>query len=97
MTYRVLIGTKASKFLSILPDKSQRIIRNKCKALAENPYPGQGTDTELIERGRKSAYRLHVARSYTVFYRINENDKEVKILKITTIEQGHKLYGRLDL
>jgi len=24
-------------------------------------------------------------------------DKEVKILKITTIEQGHKLYGRLDL
>ncbi|OPY56214.1 MAG: hypothetical protein A4E49_00279 [Methanosaeta sp. PtaU1.Bin112] len=97
MTYRVLIGIKASKFLSTLTDNSQRRIKNKCKVLVEDPYPGQGGDKKLIERGRKSAYRLHVARSYTVFYRINENDKEVKILKITTIEQAHKLYGRLDL
>lgn len=93
----MLIGTKASKFLSTLTDNSQKRIKNKCKGLVEDPYPGQGDDKELIERGRKSAYRLHVARSYTVFYRINENDKEVKILKITTIEQAHKLYGRLDL
>ncbi len=62
--------------------------------LADDPYPSQDTDKDLIKRSRISAYRLQVARAYIIFYRIN--DKEVKILKITTIEQAHKMYGQLD-
>ncbi len=96
MTYRVLIGKRASKFLSTLPAKSQRIIKDKCKTLADDPYPGPGGDKELLQRDHKRAYRLHVARSFTVFYRINEEDKVVKTLHIVTIEQAHKMYGRFE-
>ena len=95
MTYKVLIGTEASKFLSSLPDKTQRIIKNKCKLLADDPYPGRSGDKELIKIGHKSAYRMHVARSYTVFYWIFENEKTVRITAIMTIEQAHKIYGRI--
>ena len=41
-------------------------------------------------------YRLHVGRSFTVFYQICEKDELVKILEITTIERGHKLYKRIE-
>lgn len=96
MTYRVLVGKRASQFLSSLPAKSQRIIKDKCRSLADDPYPGPGGDKELLQHGRKRVYRLHVARSFTVFYRINDEDKAVKILHIVTIEQAHKMYGRFE-
>ena len=38
---------------------------------------------------------MHVSRSYTIFYRICEEEKTVKILNIMTIEEAHKRYGRL--
>ncbi len=38
---------------------------------------------------------MHVSRSYTIFYRIEEREKTVKILDIMTIEEAHKKYGRL--
>nr|WP_239441600.1 hypothetical protein [Methanospirillum hungatei] len=39
-------------------------------------------------------YRLHISRSYTVFYLIEEEKKVVKIAKIETIEKAHKTYSR---
>ena len=94
VTYHLVIGKKALEFISALPSKSKRIVIEKCKTLADDPFPGQG-DKELINRkGHKDIYRLHISRSYTAFYKINKDEKMVKILEITTIEQAHKIYGR---
>ncbi len=94
VTYHLVIGKKASEFISELPSKSKRIVIEKCKTLACDPFPGQG-DKELIHRkGHEDIYRLHISRSYTAFYKINNDEKLVKILEIMTIEQAHKIYGR---
>jgi hypothetical protein len=44
----VVIDRTVLKYLSELPEKSQRLIREKCHALAENPLLGQGGDKELL-------------------------------------------------
>ncbi|MDD2755670.1 MAG: type II toxin-antitoxin system RelE/ParE family toxin [Methanothrix sp.] len=94
VAYHLVIEKRALEFISLLPLKSKRIVIEKCKTLADDPFPGQG-DKELIHRkGHKDIYRLHISRSYTAFYRINKEEKMVKILEITTIEQAHKIYGR---
>ena len=95
MSQRLLIERKALKYLSGLPEKSQRLIKEKCRTLSDDPYPGQGGDKELLHLDYK-LYRLHVGRSFTVFYQICEKDELVKILEITTIERGHKLYKRIE-
>lgn len=90
----MVIGKKALEFISELPSKSKRIVIEKCKTLACDPFPVQG-DKELIHRkGHEDIYRLHISRYYTAFYKINRDEKLVKILEITTIEQAHKIYGR---
>ena len=94
VVYQLVIKKKALEFVNTLPTKSQRIVIEKCKTLADDPYPGQG-DKEIIQRkGHKDIYRLHISRSYTAFYKIYKDEKMVKILDITTIEQAHKIYGR---
>jgi len=95
LSFTVVIDRKALKYLSELPEQSQRLIKAKCHALAEDPFPGQGGDKELLHLDFK-LYRLHVGRSFTVFYQICERDKLVKILEITTIEKAHKLYKRFE-
>jgi mRNA interferase RelE/StbE len=55
------------EYISELPEKSQRLIKEKCHALAEDPFPGQGGDKELLHLEFKF-YRLHISRSFTVFY-----------------------------
>jgi len=94
VVYQLIIKKKALEFVNTLSTKSQRIVIEKCKTLADDPYPGQG-DKEIIQRkGHKDIYRLHISRSYTAFYKIYKDEKMVKILDITTIEQAHKIYGR---
>ena len=94
MTYRVLIERTAQKFLAELPDKTRAIIKTKCKMLIEDPFPGRAGDKELLHLEYK-LYRLHVGRSYTVFYQICEKEWVVKILEIATIYQAHKMYDKL--
>lgn len=97
MTYQLQIEESALEFLSSLPEKSKRIVKERCLSLAEDPFPGKGGDKEALRLpGFRKLYRLHVARSYTVFYRIFEEEKIVRILAITTIEQAHKMYGRFE-
>lgn len=69
MIRRVVINRKVLKYLSDLPEKSQRIIKDKCHSLAEDPFPGQGGDKELLHQ-EFELYRLHIGRSFTVFYQI---------------------------
>lgn len=61
---RVVIDRKALRYLSELPEKSQRLIKERCRLLAEDPLPGQGSDKELLHLQFK-LYRLHVGRSFT--------------------------------
>ncbi len=93
MTFRLLISNKALKFINNLSEKSQRIVRDTITVLYENPYPGKGGDKEKLNLSGYELYRLHIGRSFTVFYKIFEN--EVRILDIMTIEKAHKKYGRL--
>jgi mRNA interferase RelE/StbE len=91
LSRKVVIDRKALLYLSELPEKSQRLIKERCYALAEDPFPGKGGDKELLHLEFK-LYRLHVGRSYTVFYQICEEEELVKILEIVTIDKAHKLY-----
>ncbi len=80
-----------SSSASCLP-KSQRLIVEKCKTLAIDPFPGKG-DKEIIQRkNHEDICRLHISRSYTAFYKVNKDEKRVLgILEIATIEQAHKI------
>jgi len=94
VAYRLVIRKKALEFVNALPPKSQRLVIEKCKTLADDPFPGQG-DKEMIQRkGHEAIYRLHVSRSYTAFYKIYKDEKLGKILNIMPVEQAHKIYGR---
>lgn len=95
MSRKVVIDRKVLKYLSELPEKSQHLIKQKCHALAEDPYPGKGGDKELQHLEFK-LYRLHVGRSFTVFYQIDEDEDQVLILEIATIDKAHKLYRHLE-
>lgn len=95
MSFTMVIDKKALKYLSELPEKSQRLVKEKCHALAEDPFPGQGGDKELLHLDYK-LYRLHVGRSFTVFYQISDEEKIVKILEIVTIDKAHKLYKHFE-
>ena len=93
--FRVLIDEDAQKFLDDLPRKSNRIVKDKLKLLEEDPIPGKRGDKEFLHFYDYDAYRMHIARSYTVFYRIFKKEKIVRILWLDSIEQAHKMYGRL--
>jgi mRNA interferase RelE/StbE len=94
VVYQLVIDKKALEFVNSLPQKSRKMVIEKCKTLGVDPFPGQG-DKELIRRkGHKDFYRLHISRSYTAFYKISKDENRVKILAIMTIEQAHKMYGQ---
>ena len=85
----------ALPFIRQLPEKkSRRIVDSKIKLLAEDPYHGKGGDKECLTlRDGVKIYRLYIARSITVFYKIC--DDTVFITEVLTIQQVHKKYIRL--
>ncbi len=93
-TKRVAVTEAVWAELSNLRRPGETFSQLLADAHAEDPFPGQGDDKELLHLGYK-LYRLHIGRSFTVFYQICEEDKLVKILEITTIDKAHKLYKRL--
>lgn len=93
--WKVLISKRVEKFIENLPEKSQRIVREKLRTLRDDPYPKRGGSKKKLNLPDYELYRMHIARSYTVFYRIIEGERVVKILDMMTIEQAHKMYGRL--
>ena len=80
VNFHVLIDEDAQKFLDDLPRKSNRIVKDKLKLLEVDPIPGKHGDKELLHFSDYDAYRMHIARSYTVFYRIFKDEKIVRIL-----------------
>jgi len=93
--FEILIDEEADEFLSGLPPKSQKIMKENFKKLITNPFPGNSGDKERLDLPiNPPVYRMHIGRSYTAFYHIDSDQKTVMIDVITTIEQAHKLYGR---
>lgn len=95
MTNSVRIEKNALEFIENLPEKSQRIVKDKLKILKEDPYPGKDGDKELLNLPDYKLYRIHIARSYTAFYTIDSKNSIITILNIMTTEKAHKKYGRL--
>lgn len=93
-SYKVLVSKKVADFLNNLDDKSRRICKTNLRKLEEDPYPGKGKgDKEKITYARKEAFRLHIGRTYTAFYKIYEEENTVKVLEILPIDIAHKRYG----
>jgi mRNA-degrading endonuclease RelE of RelBE toxin-antitoxin system len=91
--FTLVIESKAEKFLKKLPKKTRHIIIEKILDLKEDPFPG-GNKEKLDYPHPPAVYRLHVSRSFTVFYIIETEVNIIKIEKITTIERAHKEYSR---
>ncbi len=91
--FTVLIERKARELLKRLPPKTRRIVVEKIQELAEDPFPG-GNKEKLEYPHPPAVYRLHISRSFTVFYIIEHQESIVTIEKIVTIERAHKEYSR---
>ena len=95
MTYDVLLSEEAKAYYTSLDEKSQRICRDHLGYLEENPYPGRGQgDKKQLKAQDEEVYRLHIGRTHTVFYIVLEDQNEVRVVDITTIDEAHKRYGR---
>jgi mRNA-degrading endonuclease RelE of RelBE toxin-antitoxin system len=91
--FTIVIERRAREFVKRLPPKTRRIVVEKILELKEDPFPGG--NKEKLEHPRPPAvYRLHIGRSFTVFYIIEREESVVKIEKIMTIEKAHKEYSR---
>lgn len=93
--YDVLLGDDAREFLDVADEKTERICTENLGYLAANPYPGRGRgDTEKLPiDGQRDRYRMHISRTYTAIYTVLEEEKEVRVLEITDIDDAHKRYG----
>ena len=90
--FAIVIERKAQAFLKKLPQKTRRIIVDKILELKQDPFPG-GNKEKIDYPHPPAVYRLHVSRSFTVFYTIEQGEMLVKIEEIMTIEQAHKRYS----
>jgi mRNA-degrading endonuclease RelE of RelBE toxin-antitoxin system len=61
--------------------------------LREDPFPGGNKEKPECPHP-PAVYRLHIGRSFTVFYSIEPGEKIVKTGKIITVERAHKEYSR---
>ena len=94
MTYNVFVTYEIKEFFRYLDSKTSRIIKQNLKKLEQNPYPGKGMgDKERLPIHGKQRYRMHIGRTWTVFYSIIEEKKQVRISEIIPIDDAHKKYG----
>lgn len=96
MSYNVLLADEAREYVSLLDDKSTRIIKDNLRKLAEDPYPRPGAgsgDREKVTVDGEEIYRLHIGRTHTAFYDVLENAEEVRVVDIMDIDEAHKRYG----
>jgi mRNA-degrading endonuclease RelE of RelBE toxin-antitoxin system len=91
--YEVVLSDESRNFLFSLDKKSRNICKKNLKKLF-SPYPGRGIgDKEKLVVAGEEVYRLHIGRTYTAFYIVDEIYKIVRVLEILSIEMAHKKYG----
>lgn len=95
MTYEVRIDIDAADFLNSKGEKTQSIIKENLGKLEENPYPSpeaQSGDREKVTVNGEKVYRMHISRSYTAFYVVDEEEEQVIVTDIVDIDTAHKMY-----
>lgn len=96
MSYNILLGDDARDYLSVLDEKSQRIVKENLRKLQDDPYPRPGAgsgDREKLVIDGEELYRLHIGRTHTAFYDILEEKQEVRVIEILDIDEAHDRYG----
>ncbi|MFW6045469.1 MAG: type II toxin-antitoxin system RelE family toxin [Natronomonas sp.] len=96
MGYQVLLGDQPREFLAEADEKTERIVTDHLRSLAEEPYarPGVGKgDREQLPVDGEDLYRMHISRTYTALYTIDEAAQEVRVREIVPIDEAHKRYG----
>lgn len=95
MSYNVLIAADAREYVSVLDEKSTRIVKENLRKLANDPYPrpesGSGDKEKVIVDGEE-IYRLHIGRTHTAFYDVLEAKNEVRVVELMDIDEAHKRY-----
>ena len=97
MGYQVLLGDQPREFLATADEKTDRIVRENLRQLAEDPYPRSGAgggDREKLPVDGREMYRLHIGRTYTALYTIHSEVEEVRVREILPIDDAHKRYGQ---
>lgn len=93
MAYEVLVSHEVAEVLQTMDKKSKGICKKNLAKLSQ-PYPGRGHgDKERLVVAGEEVYRLHIGRSYTAFYIIDEKKKIVRVLELLSIKDAHKKYG----
>ena len=96
MSYDVLLSDEAREYYGSLSEKSQRIVKENLEKLEDEPYPrpdaGSGDREKVVVDGEE-VYRLHIGRTHTAFYVVVENDEQVRVFNLMTIDEAHKWYG----
>ena len=96
MSYDVLLVDDARDYLEALDEKSRRIVIENFEKLAAEPYPKPGAGSGDRERSvvdGEELFRLHIGRTHTAFYLVLEDEREVRVVEITDIDDAHKRYG----
>jgi mRNA-degrading endonuclease RelE of RelBE toxin-antitoxin system len=96
MSYSVLLSDEARAYVAALDDKSTRIVKENLRKLESDPYPrpdsGAGDKEKLVVESEEM-YRLHIGRTHTAFYLVVEEQSQVRIVDIMTIDDAHDRYG----
>ncbi len=70
-------------------------MKDNLRKLEEEPYPrpdSKSGDTEKVTVKGEEYYRMHISRTHTAFYRIEESENQVHIINIVDIDTAHKMY-----
>jgi mRNA interferase RelE/StbE len=90
--FEVGLDIDAAAFINSQNIKTRRIIHAHLKSLEDDPFPGKGGDRELLNtRPGVKIERLHIGRTFTAMYVIEENS--VLVTEVMTIGQAHKKYN----
>jgi len=93
MTCKVNIANDVYQDIRLLDKKTISIIKKNLRKLKDDPYPGRGRGNKELPIDGKERYRMHIGHTWTVFYSILEDKKEVRISEILPINESHKRYG----
>ncbi|MBN1539406.1 MAG: type II toxin-antitoxin system RelE/ParE family toxin [Candidatus Thermoplasmatota archaeon] len=94
MTYKVHITDDIQEMLRYLDGNSSSIIISNLKKLKEDSYPDRGSgDKEKLPVKGKLRYQMHIGRTWTVFYSVLEEEKQVRVSELIPIDEAHKKYG----
>ena len=96
MSFDILLSGQASDYYETLDEKSQRIVRENLEKLEREPYPKPGSgsgDREKVPIDGDEIYRLHIGRTHTALYDIMEDEEQVRVVELLSIDDAHSRYG----